>query len=180
MFAANLLDWAEQIRTEGVVREPYAEARQAPVHEVDIAAVAAAALLSDEHVAAIYTLTGPESLTKPEQAAAIGAGLGKDVRFEESTPDQWRVSAYMPEHAIEWLLSYWWAVAQAPENVLPTVEIVTGRPAHSLTQWARDHAEAFAEVPTRTLLIIHRRGPAVAFNHEMPGYCSMAPPTACR
>lgn len=54
MFAANLLDWAEPIRTDGVVREPYADARQAPVHEADIAAVAAAALLSDEHVAAIH------------------------------------------------------------------------------------------------------------------------------
>ncbi len=145
MFAANLLDWAEPIRTDGVVREPYADARQAPVHEADIAAVAAAALLSDEHVAAIYTLTGPESLTKREQAAAIGAVLGKDVRFEESTPDQWRdeVSAYMPEYVIEWLLSYWCAVTQVPENVLPTVETVTGRPARSLTQWARGHAEAF-------------------------------------
>ena len=75
MFAANLLDWAEPIRAEGVVRQPYAGARQAPVHEADIAAVAAAALLSDEHVGAIYPLTGPESLTKPEQAAAIGAAL---------------------------------------------------------------------------------------------------------
>ncbi|MGH3897814.1 MAG: hypothetical protein ACRDTA_06070 [Pseudonocardiaceae bacterium] len=86
MFAANLLDWAEPIRTGGVARQPYADARQAPVHETDIVAVAAAALLTDEHVRAIYTLTGPESLTKLEQAAAIGAGLGKDVRFEEISP----------------------------------------------------------------------------------------------
>ena len=145
VFAANLLDWAEPICAEGMVRQPYPGARQAPVHEADIAAVAAAALLSDEHVGAIYPLTGPESLTKPEQAAAIGAGIGRDVRFEETTPDQWRgeVSAYLPEYAIEWLLSLWAAAAQSPEKVLATVETVTGRPARSLALWAQDHAKAF-------------------------------------
>lgn len=33
MFAGNLLDWADAIRVEGVVKAPYGAARQSPVHE---------------------------------------------------------------------------------------------------------------------------------------------------
>ena len=86
MFAGNLLDWAEAIRTGGVVKAPCGAARQSPVHELDIAAVAATALLSDGHHGKIYTLSRPEALTKTEQVAAISKAIGRDIRFEELNP----------------------------------------------------------------------------------------------
>lgn len=147
MFAGNLLDWAEMIRAGGVVKAPYDAARQAPVHEVDIAAVAATALVSDGHHGKIYTLSGPEALTKAEQVAAIGAGIGRDIRFEELTPEQWRehVGEELPGFVIDWLLGLWANTVDNPEPVLPTVQQVIGRPARTVTEWAADHAQDFAQ-----------------------------------
>ena len=60
-LANNLLFWAWPIKTAGVVRAPYASSAQAPIHEADVAAVAAAALTSAGHVGKIYPLTGPQA-----------------------------------------------------------------------------------------------------------------------
>jgi uncharacterized protein YbjT (DUF2867 family) len=141
MFMANLKDWADGIRA-GVVREPYAQAAQAPVHEVDIAAVATEALVEDGHSGRIYTLTGPQLLSKVKQARAIGEAIGKAVRFEEVSPDRWReqVKDQIPGFVTEFLLQIW---ANADESVLPTIEDVLGRPAKTLTDWASDHQEDF-------------------------------------
>ncbi|HEU5471267.1 MAG TPA: NAD(P)H-binding protein [Actinophytocola sp.] len=144
MFAGNLLDWADAIRAEGVVKAPHGAARQSPVHELDIAAVAATALSSDGH-GGIHTLSGPESLTKQEQVAAIGTAIGRDVRFEELTPDEWRESVEdaLPTYVIDWLLGLWAQAVDNPEPVLPTVPDILGRPARTVAEWAADHAEDF-------------------------------------
>jgi uncharacterized protein YbjT (DUF2867 family) len=88
-FATNsVMWWRDSIRAQGVVRAPYGEAQFSPIHEADIAAVATAALVTDEHVGQKYALTGPESLTQREQVALIGSAIGKDIRFEELTPEE--------------------------------------------------------------------------------------------
>jgi uncharacterized protein YbjT (DUF2867 family) len=145
MFATNLLDWAEPIKTTRSVRAPYDAAHQAPVHEKDVAAVTASALLESAHSGAIYTLSGPHSLTKSEQIATIASALNEPVRFEEITAEEWRNenSAYMPEYVLDWLLSYWQNALSSPEPVLPDIENVLGRPATPLSEWARDHQEDF-------------------------------------
>jgi uncharacterized protein YbjT (DUF2867 family) len=141
MFMANLKDWADGVRA-GVVREPYARAAQAPVHEVDIAAVVTTALAEDGHTGRIYTLTGPQLLDKVKQARDIGEAIGKSVRFEEVSPQQWRktVKDQIPDFVTGFLLEIW---ANANESVLPTVEEVLGRPAKTLTDWASDHKADF-------------------------------------
>lgn len=145
MFAGNLVDWADAIRAEGVVKAPYGAARQSPVHELDIAAVAATALLSDGHHGKIYTLSGPEALTKSEQVAAISNAVGREIRFEELTPEQWRehVKEQMPPFVIDWLLALWAQTVDNPEPVLPTVHEVLGRSARTVAEWATDHAQDF-------------------------------------
>lgn len=146
MFASNLLDWADAIRTEGVVRAPYDAARQAPVHEIDVAVVAGTALLGDGHIGRIYTLSGPETLTKTEQVAAIGEGIGRDLGFEELTPEEWRKQAEdegIPGYAVDWLLGWWAQTVDNPEPVLPDIREVLGQPARTVGEWAADHAEDF-------------------------------------
>lgn len=145
MFAGNLLDWADAIRTEGVVKAPYGAARQSPVHELDIAVVAATTLLSDGHNGKIYTLSGPEALTKAQQVAAISKAIGREIRFEELTPEQWRehVKDEIPPFVIDWLLGLWAQTVDNPEPVLPTVQGVVGRSARTVAEWAADHAEDF-------------------------------------
>lgn len=88
-FAYNTIRlWGETIRRESVVRSPYGDARIAPMHEADIAAVAVTALLDDGHAGAKYVLTGPESLSQREQVEIIGKATGRTIRFEELTEEQ--------------------------------------------------------------------------------------------
>ncbi|WP_026423908.1 NAD(P)H-binding protein [Actinokineospora inagensis] len=148
MFASNLLGWAPLIRAEGVVREPVAAAAQAPIHELDIAEVAVAALRTDRHVGQVLTLSGPETLTKVQQAETIGAAIGREIRFEELSPEEWKSVwvAQMPSYlagVADWLLGIWARSAATPDTPSTTVAEVLGKPARTLAQWAADHAEDF-------------------------------------
>ncbi|MEU0569049.1 NmrA family NAD(P)-binding protein [Nonomuraea sp. NPDC005983] len=146
-FMANTLQWwAQSIRTEGMIREPFGGRLSAMVHESDIAAVAAAVLTSDGHAGRSYTLTGPEAITTAEKVRILGEAIGSEITFVELTPDEarakWRGDG-MGEQTIEFLIG---ALGNTPEigyTVVPTVEQVTGRPPRSFAQWAAEHADAF-------------------------------------
>jgi uncharacterized protein YbjT (DUF2867 family) len=145
-FAANTLAWAGQIRAGGVVRRPYGQASRSLIHERDIAAVAAAALTSAGHVGAKYVLTGPESVPQAEQAAQIGEAIGRPVRWEEQPLDEARqqLAAEMGDASFAaHALDYWASLVDHPEPVTHTVEELTGSPARTFAQWARDHAADF-------------------------------------
>jgi uncharacterized protein YbjT (DUF2867 family) len=145
-FMANALDWVESIRTEGVVREPFADRLTATIHEGDIGAVAAAVLIAGGQNGRTLTLTGSEVLTPREMVRTIGATIGRDIQFVELTEAQarerWRKAGY-PDEVIEFFV---WAHGNTPVEgytVVPTVEQVTGRPPRSFAQWAAEHAEVF-------------------------------------
>ncbi|MER7013916.1 NAD(P)H-binding protein [Saccharopolyspora sp. NPDC000359] len=142
-FATNTLAWAESIRAEGVVREPFPEARQTSIHEDDIAAVAVAALLADVHVGKAYRLTGPEAISAADQVRAIGAAIGREVRFEVVAVEQAKarlLARGVPENVADTLLSLH---DQRSDEPVPTVQQVTGRPARTYAEWAVDHADDF-------------------------------------
>src|SRR5438105_696134 len=91
MFASNpLFWWATAIRAEGVVRWPYGAAETAPIDDRDVAAVAARTLYQDGHAEGDYVLTGPQSLSQAEQVRIIGDVLGRRIKFEELSPDEFR------------------------------------------------------------------------------------------
>jgi len=146
MFASNTTGWwAEAIRQGDVVRWPYGQAETAPIDERDIAAVAARALLEDGHAGRSYVLTGPESLSQAAQVEAIGAALGRRLRLEELSPEGFReaTAGRWPERAVAMLLAAWGATLGHRAYVTATVAEVTGTPARSFRDWARDHAGAF-------------------------------------
>ncbi|MBL7259336.1 NAD(P)H-binding protein [Paractinoplanes lichenicola] len=144
-FATNLLSWAWPIKAGMPVRVPYPHSAQAPIHEADIADAAAVALLRDGHEGQIYPLTGPQSLTRIDQVAAIGAAIGRDIPLEEITPAEFRadVARFIPEDIIAMLLHYWSDTVTEPDLVRPGVRDLTGRPGRTLEQWARDHRADF-------------------------------------
>lgn len=147
MFASNALHWwAPRIRQGDVVRWPYAAAETAPIDERDIAAVAARALLDDEHAHADYVLTGPESLSQAVQVQAIGAAIGRPLRLEELSPDEFRreTAGTWPGAAVEMLLSAWRATLGHRAFVTSSVQDVVGSPPRTFFQWAADNAAAFA------------------------------------
>src|SRR5205807_794597 len=107
-FATNTLHWADAIRAHGVVRAPYPQAHTDAIHEDDIAGVAALALTQDGHTGAAYRLSGPESLTQERQAQHIAEAIGRPLRFEEMTPDEYReqLSLWGQGYIADALLAY--------------------------------------------------------------------------
>jgi uncharacterized protein YbjT (DUF2867 family) len=147
MFASNARHWwAPQIRHGDVVRWPYGAVETAPIDERDIAAVAARVLLDDQHASADYVLTGPESLSQAAQVRAIGDAIGRPLRFEELSPDEFRreTAGTWPGGVVEMLLAAWGASLGRPAFVTSAVQEVVGSPARTFYQWAADNAAAFA------------------------------------
>ncbi|XYH96874.1 NAD(P)H-binding protein [Sorangium sp. So ce1128] len=146
-FMANHLEWAASIRGEGLVREPFCDRLSAVVHEADIAAVAVAALTEDGHAGRKYTLTGPEVLSVRQKIGLLAAATGREIQLVELTEQQarerWAAVGFSPE-AIEFFVEVYGNTPKIGYTVVPTVAQVTGRPARTFAQWAREHAAAFA------------------------------------
>ncbi|WP_049580172.1 NmrA family NAD(P)-binding protein [Streptomyces sp. SBT349] len=144
-FMSNTLDWIESVRAEGVVREPY-DTPSALIHEADIAAVAAVALLDDGHAGRAYPLTGPASLTTRERIAILSRASGRDIVLAPITHEQ-AVDRLMSKGVsradAEYVVGWYAAPDDAATTVVDTVERVTGRPARTFAQWAAEHAERF-------------------------------------
>ena len=146
MFASNAqFWWGPAIRDSDVVRWPYGAAETAPIDERDIAAVAARALYEDGHTGGDYVLTGPESLSQAEQVSVIGAALGRQIRFEELSPEEFRreTAGRWPAPVVDMLLAAWGATIGRPAFVTSTVADVVGSPPRTFRQWVADHAAAF-------------------------------------
>ncbi|MBZ5594440.1 MAG: NAD(P)H-binding protein [Acidobacteriia bacterium] len=146
MLASNALGWwAPQIRAGDVVRWPYLAVPTAPIDERDIAAVAVRALCEDGHAGAEYVLTGPQSLRQFEQVATIGRTIGRALRIEEITPEEWRreLPEFVPPFAANMLLDAWAAAVGQPAFVTSTVSKITGMPPRTFRDWVTDNAAEF-------------------------------------
>lgn len=149
-FMENTLTWAQQIRDTGAVREPYPDIASAPIAMDDIAAVAAVALLEpDAHIGKAHWLAGPEILTRRELVRQLGIALGRDIEFRQVSRDE-AVVALTPSMSdtAEWYVDN--VLGGGEENpTAPTesVEQLTGRPAISFAQWAKDNAAVFGVQP---------------------------------
>ncbi|MFF5210554.1 NAD(P)H-binding protein [Streptosporangium sp. NPDC000396] len=146
-FMSNTLKWwAETIRAEGVIREPFGGRLSAMIHEADIAAVAATVLVEGGHGGKTYTLTGPEAMTTTEKVRILGAAVGKEIGFVELSEEQarakWRGEG-MGDELVEFLID---ALGNTPElgyTVVSTVREITGRAPRTFAQWAAENADAF-------------------------------------
>jgi uncharacterized protein YbjT (DUF2867 family) len=144
-FATNTLTWAASVRAEGVVRFPYGQAAVALIAEWDVAAAATLVLLDSGHAGQTYVLTGAESLTQIQQAEAIGTAIGRPVRFEELTPEQFRQfgTQHFPAPVVEDLLKSLSSYVGQTARTTTDLEKIIGRPATSYAQWAVGHADAY-------------------------------------
>lgn len=145
-FAANALAWSPQLKAGDVVRGAYGHAATSPIHETDIAAVAAQALLGDAHKGSVYTLTGPQSLDQHEKVRLIGAATGRALSFQELPPEavrQGMLAQGLPEEVPARLLGSLADYSERPGPTTTTVAELLGRPALTFADWARDNASAF-------------------------------------
>ena len=146
MFSSNaLLWWATAIRVDGVVRWPYGAAETAPVDDRDVAAIAARTLYQDGHAGGDYVLTGPQSLSQAAQVSIIGDVVGRRIRFEELSPEEFRseTEGSWPRPVVDMLLAAWGATMGRPAFISSTVSDILGSAPRSFRQWVADHATAF-------------------------------------
>jgi len=146
-FAANSAVWIPQILTGDVVRGAYGNAKTSPIHERDIATMAAEAFKhKEEHVRKAYAITGPESLSQFERVRIIGEVIGRNLRFEEIPPELARAAMLaqgVPSEVPDRMLGYLSACLAEPGPTTTTVKKILGRSPLSFAQWVSEHKVMF-------------------------------------
>ncbi len=131
----------------GTLAEPAGDRRTAFIDARDIAAVAAEALTRPGHDGEVYTLTGPELLTRQQVVDVIGQELGRTITYLPVTDEQFRVAVkgHLHQSYIE-LLSMLYAGVRAgwTERQTDEVQKVLGRPPTSFAQFAKEHRAVWA------------------------------------
>jgi uncharacterized protein YbjT (DUF2867 family) len=130
-----------------VIYLPWGDGKASVLDTRDVGAVAAEALTGQDHEGAIYELTGPEAFSIADVARILSTVAGNEIRYvdvpESAARDamlqahipQWQVDALLELHAINKQSLF--------DAVSPDIENVTGKPATSFAQFARDHAQSF-------------------------------------
>lgn len=140
--------WQPAIAAHGAFFLPAEDAEVSLVDAHDIAAVAAAALLTADHAGAELTLTGPEAITHAQVAEHISAAAGREVRYVPISDDEFRATLVGNglDAGYAELLVGLFGVARAGHaaQVSDAVEQVTGRPARSFAEYTKEAAGAWA------------------------------------
>jgi uncharacterized protein YbjT (DUF2867 family) len=153
-FAASTSSmWATQIRNGDVVRGPHAEFADPFIHEADVAAVLAAALLDHRLAGQKISITGPQSITHTQMVITIGAVIGRPLRYEEISPTQAAddiVALGLPRSFAEAMMARYSRDLDRPTPVTVGVKKTLSRPARTYAEWVFDHATAFRNAPAAT------------------------------
>jgi NAD(P)H dehydrogenase (quinone) len=135
---------------DGVIRGPAGDGRVAAVARDDIADVALAALLSDEHAGAAYELSGGEAFTMTEAAEIITRETGREVQFVNETLEEARESR-RPSGAPDWEIEGWVttyaAIAEGELDVVTDhVERIAGHPPMTLVELLQRNPQSWAHL----------------------------------
>lgn len=145
-YMQNLLDRRVFDREAGRVRSASGDGRIPFIDTRDIAAVARAVLIGEDHHGRTYTLTGPEPLSYREATEILSDVLERPLTYvAESMDEAW--SRLRAAGDPVWLVAARLAIAGyqrgggPTERVTDTVERLLGRPPRSFRQFAEDHAD---------------------------------------
>lgn len=145
-FAGNALGWAQPIRAGEPVLIPHPEAVRSSVHEADVAEAAWRCLVEPFHRGRAYEITGPEELTRRQEAELIGEAIGRPVTVRQQDIDDalGQLAAWSSRDFATAAVDYWATLVNDPERVSHDVDKLTGHQARRFAQWATDHREDFA------------------------------------
>jgi uncharacterized protein YbjT (DUF2867 family) len=134
---------------EGNIRLPWGNAGVSLVDPRDVGEVAAQVLTANGHLGKAYTLTGPEAITVAEIASAISEATGRSIAYIDMPEEEMRqgmLAQGLPSVMVDALLDLF-ATNKAGKAavVTETVREITGGPARSFKEFARDHAQGWKE-----------------------------------
>ncbi|AWI27563.1 SDR family oxidoreductase [Streptomyces tirandamycinicus] len=152
-YPATGSDWPDTVRTGGVVREAFLDQGHYPfIHEEDLAAVAAAALVGGDYCGTVVEAVGPPLSTR-SRIASIARALGREIGTVDLTADEgravWRrlgwpdgavdVTLYaLEEYGARFAELLRWTADQRP-----SVHDIIGRPPLTYDDWVREHIDRF-------------------------------------
>ncbi len=140
-FLQNFLLKAEEI-AGGALSGPLGDSARGLVDARDIADVAVAELLAERPVGGELEISGPEALTMAQTAERFARALGREVRYVDVPPDEWR--AEMERSGFTgWLLDgyadlYDHYRAEGVSGLGDAVQRVLGRPPRSIDDFATE------------------------------------------
>ena len=143
-FMQNLYAFAGEIASSGSFSAPLGTARISLIHIDDLAAVTVAALLKSDRVNGSMVVTGADRPTYGEFAQALSAALGRQIRYEATTPEiahQRFLTAGMPAWKAQELLRMY-DYLQDPRNTGTTdaVRAFTGRAPRPFADFVKEYA----------------------------------------
>lgn len=149
-FAANTLEWAEQIRTGDTVRVAHPDAGRSIVDERDLAEAAVKTLLDPSLAGRAFSLTGPQTMTQREQIAVISDVIGRELNVEHRDLDEAReeYAAVLGVDFADQALGYWKTLVDRPEPATTGIEKILGRQARPFEGWVRLHRVDFERLTT--------------------------------
>ncbi|QEE28794.1 NAD-dependent epimerase/dehydratase family protein [Terriglobus albidus] len=146
-FMSNALQWAQSIKTQGVVYNPMGDGSFAPIAPEDIATFAVHLLIDDGNHEEISSITGPELLTVSKQIATLSQILGVPIQRVDVTDEQ-AVEQIMrggfPRPLAAAVVELYAAVRTGSStDLLHTFERVMGYRPRTFATWARENKQRF-------------------------------------
>ncbi len=148
-FASNTLSWAPAVKGGEPVPNMTGDGLSGVIDPRDVSEVAARILADGGHAGRTYTLTGPETISVPGQAAVLASVLGRPVTTRDLSPEETRdhlltVWGFDDARAEGMLAGLAFVRRGGNAVVTDDVRELLGKPARTYRQWAQDHRQAFA------------------------------------
>ncbi len=148
-FAQNFMMAADPIKEKGCMFMSLADGKIGVIDARDISEFAAKVLTTEGHAGKTYTLTGPASLHMQQVADAIGAAIGKPIKYVAIPVDG--VKKVLAEKGMnEWAVNRFGEIfnayaANGGDIVSEDFRRVTGKAPRSIEQFAKDFAGVFGK-----------------------------------
>jgi len=146
-YMQNTMMAAQTISSDGVIYWDMKDGKLGMIDVRDIVDVAAAVLTGSGHEGKSYVLTGPEAISFQDVADTFSKVLGKDVKYV-SVPGEASLQSMLGMGVPEWIAEGYVELSEGfSENfanrATDNVATLTGHPARSFEQFARDFAPVF-------------------------------------
>lgn len=146
-FMQNTMMAAQTIASDGVIYWDMKDGKLGMIDVPDIVDVAVAVLTGSGHEGKSYILTGPAAISFHEVAATFSKVLGKDVKYV-SVPGEAALQSMVGMGFPEWIAKGYVELSEGfsenfANSATDNVATLTGHPARSFEQFARDFAQVF-------------------------------------
>ena len=146
-FMQNTMMAAQTIQSDGVMYWDTGDGKLGMIDVRDIVDAAYAVLTGSGHEGKSYILTGPEAISMGDVAHTFAQVLGKDINYV-NVPHEASLQSMVSMGFPEWIARGYGELMEGfsqgfASQVTDNVKILTGHPARSFEQFARDYIQVF-------------------------------------